>query len=198
MFFASAVSRYLRSVLLLLAIGSLSSGCAGLNPKAPQVVPVLQTEPDVIRDEHESYQLQSGGRVYEIDESGQMAQSPARIYKGVTRLGSLLLVTEPSVLSLTNGLRETGYHLAKNMRTGKPAVVTGQVVVKFKPDVDGEVIGRVYNLPMASNLLETGYVIYQTVNVNHLSTVIKLMKADSRVANAYAEVIQLRPTPRNH
>jgi hypothetical protein len=88
------------------------------------------------------------------------------------------------------------FQLAFNSRTGRPAVVTGQIITKLQEGVDPENIAADFGLTLTGNFPHINAAIYQVGYPDALNSQIGLLKADGRIVNAYAEIIENQPAAR--
>jgi len=104
--------------------------------------------------------------------------------------------TRASARSTSSVMPAEKFQLAFNSRTGRPAVVTGQIITKLQEGVDPENIAADFGLTLTGNFPHINAAIYQVGYPDALNSQIGMLKADGRIVNAYAEIIENQPTVR--
>jgi len=86
--------------------------------------------------------------------------------------------------------------LAYNSRTERPAVVTGQIIVKLVAGVSPDDIASDFDLILERDFGHIQSAVFRVRLFSRLNASIKTLNSDARIAVAYAEVIENIPTQR--
>jgi hypothetical protein len=86
--------------------------------------------------------------------------------------------------------------LAYNSRTERPAVVTGQIIVKLVAGVSPDDIAGDFDLFLVRDFGHIQSAVFRVKLFSRLATSVKTLKSDARIAAAYAEIIENIPTHR--
>ena len=154
---------------------------------------------DDVYAEREVYRIIPNGVVTLGGESQDVASTRAASSSAWSAsLGRFQLdvATRASARSTSSVMPTEKFQLAFNSRTGRPAVVTGQIITKLQEGVDPENIAADFGLTLTGNFPHINAAIYQVGYPDALNSQIGMLKADGRIVNAYAEIIENQPTVR--
>jgi hypothetical protein len=152
---------------------------------------------DEIRSEHEVYKIIPNGDVLLARDEEQIVDSASSI-SWSQHLGSFRLSIDqrPKARSNSSAIPASKYQLAFNPRTGRPAVITGQVITRLVDGANAEAIAVDFGLTLTANFPHLNAAVFQVKYPNTLAQNVALLSADVRVTQAYAEVIENMPTTR--
>jgi hypothetical protein len=154
---------------------------------------------DEVYSEREMYRIIPNGVVTLGGESQDVASTRATSDSAWSAsLGrfQLDMRRRASARSTSSVMPAQKFQLAFNSRTGRPAVVTGQIITKLQERVDPESIAADFGLILTGSFPHINAAIYQVGYPDALNSQIGLLKADGRIVNAYAEIIENQPTAR--
>ena len=148
---------------------------------------------------HETYKIIPSGQVKLI--SSTNARSSRSTSMGATiwsaQLGGFDLSIQDTgaVRSGSSGLPTSSYLLAYNPRTNKPAIVTGQIIVRLNNGAKSADIAKEFGLTLVADYPNINAAFYEFDWPDELMTKVGLLKSDSRVVDAYPEVIENLASP---
>ena len=151
------------------------------------------------RAEHETYKIIPTGQVKLI--SSTNARSSRATSMGATvwsaQLGGFDLSIQDTgaVRSASSGLPTSKYLLAYNPRTKKPAIVTGQIIVRVINGAKSADIAKEFGLTLVADYPHINAAFYEIDWPDELMMKVGLLKSDSRVVDAYIEVIENLSSP---
>jgi len=154
---------------------------------------------DEVHSEREMYRIIPNGVVTLGGESQDVASTRATsdsAWRASLGRFQLDVGARASARSTSSVMPAQKFQLAFNPRTGRPAVVTGQIITKLQEGVDPENIAADFGLTLMGNFPHINAAIYQVGYPDALNSQIGLLEADGRIVNAYAEIIENQPTTR--
>jgi hypothetical protein len=152
-----------------------------------------------ILSERETYRLVPSGEVWLFDQVvGGSANDVSPKLSWSFRLGRYQMIIRAESEDqekLTPDVTQSLW-LAYNSRTERPAVVTGQIIVKLVAGVSPDDIARDFDLMLARDFGHIQSAVFRAQSFSRLSASIKTLNSDARIAAAYAEIIENIPTQR--
>ena len=151
------------------------------------------------RAEHETYKIIPTGQVKLI--SNTNTRSSRATTMGATvwsaQLGGFDLSIQDTgaVRSASSGLPTSKYLLAYNPRTKKPAIVTGQIIVRLINGAKSADIAKEFGLTLVADYPHINAAFYEIDWPDELMMKVSLLKSDSRIVDAYLEVIENLSSP---
>lgn len=151
------------------------------------------------RAEHETYKIIPTGQVKLI--SNTNTRSSRATTMGATvwsaQLGGFDLSIQDTgaVRSASSGLPTSKYLLAYNPRTNKPAIVTGQIIVRLNNGAKSTDIAKEFGLTLVADYPHINAAFYEIDWPDELMMKVSLLKSDSRIVDAYLEVIENLSSP---
>jgi len=152
---------------------------------------------DEVHSEHETYKIIPNGDVSLADDNDQLLTS-VDATGWSQRLGRFQMSIDqrPSARSASSVVPDSKYQLGFNPRTGRAAVITGQVITRLIEGADAKAIAAEFDLTLTAHFPHLNAAVYQVRYPNMLAQNVSILTADARVTRAYAEVIEKMPTTR--
>ena len=195
----------MKQIILLLVLVNISLNGMAMEYKAnenkSEVSTLLASHAigEDVRAEHETYKIIPTGQVKLI--SNTNARSSRATSMGATvwsaQLGGFDLSIQDTgaVRSASSGLPTSKYLLAYNPRTKKPAIVTGQIIVRLINGSKSADIAKEFGLTLVADYPHINAAFYEIDWPDELMMKVGLLKSDSRVVDAYIEVIENLSSP---
>jgi hypothetical protein len=195
----------MKQIILLLVLVNISLNGMAMEYKAnenkSEVSTLLASHAigEDVRAEHETYKIIPTGQVKLI--SNTNARSSRATSMGATvwsaQLGGFDLSIQDTgaVRSASSGLPTSKYLLAYNPRTKKPAIVTGQIIVRLINGAKSADIAKEFGLTLVADYPHINAAFYEIDWPDELMMKVGLLKSDSRVVDAYIEVIENLSSP---
>ena len=195
----------MKQIILLLVLVNISFNCKAMehkeNENKSEVSALLASHAigEDVRAEHETYKIIPTGQVKLI--SSTNARSSRATSMGATvwsaQLGGFDLSIQDTgaVRSASSGLPTSKYLLAYNPRTKKPAIVTGQIIVRLINEARSADIAKEFGLTLVADYPHINAAFYEIDWPDELMMKVGLLKSDSRVVDAYIEVIENLSSP---
>jgi hypothetical protein len=195
----------MKQIILLLVLVNISLNGMAMEYKAnenkSEVSTLLASHAigEDVRAEHETYKIIPTGQVKLI--SNTNARSSRATSMGATvwsaQLGGFDLSIQDTgaVRSASSGLPTSKYLLAYNPRTKKPAIVTGQIIVRVINGAKSADIAKEFGLTLVADYPHINAAFYEIDWPDELMMKVGLLKSDSRVVDAYIEVIENLSSP---
>jgi len=148
---------------------------------------------------HETYKIIPTGQVKLISSTNARSSRATSIGSTVwsAQLGrfDMSIQDTGAVRSASSGLPTSRYLLAYNPRTNKPAIVTGQIIVRLNNGAKSADIAKEFGLTLVADYPHINAAFYELEWPDELMTKVGLLKSDSRVVDAYLEVIENLASP---
>ena len=148
---------------------------------------------------HETYKIIPTGQVKLISSTNARSSRATSIGSTVwsAQLGrfDMSIQDTPAVRSASSGLPTSRYLLAYNPRTNKPAIVTGQIIVRLNNGAKSADIAKEFGLTLVADYPHINAAFYEIDWPDELMTKVSLLKSDSKIADAYLEVIENLASP---
>ncbi|MFT5102090.1 MAG: hypothetical protein ACJA2O_003540 [Candidatus Azotimanducaceae bacterium] len=147
-----------------------------------------------VRAEYETYKIIPTGQVKLI--SSTNARSSLATSTGATvwsaQLGGfdMSIQDTKTVRYASSGLSTSKYLLAYNPRTKKPAIVTGQIIVRLNNGAKSADIAKDFGLTLFADYPHINAAFYEIDRPDELMMKVGLLRSDSRIVDAYLEVIE--------
>ena len=195
----------MKQIILLLVLVNISFNCKAMehkeNENKSEVSALLASLAigEDVRAEHETYRIIPAGQVKLI--SNTNTRSSRATTMGATvwsaQLGGFDLSIQDTgaVRSASSGLPTSKYLLAYNPRTKKPAIVTGQIIVRLINGSKSADIAKEFGLTLVADYPHINAAFYEIDWPDELLMKVSLLKSDSRIVDAYLEVIENLSSP---
>ena len=195
----------MKQIILLLILVNISLNGMAMEYKAnenkSEVSTLLASHAigEGFRAGHETYKIIPAGQVKLI--SNTNTRSSRATTMGATvwsaQLGGFDLSIQDTgaVRSASSGLPTSKYLLAYNPRTNKPAIVTGQIIVRLNNGAKSTDIAKEFGLTLVADYPHINAAFYEIDWPDELMMKVSLLKSDSRVVDAYIEVIENLSSP---
>ena len=195
----------MKQIILLLVLVNISFNCKAMehkeNENKSEVSALLASHAigEDVRAEHETYKIIPTGQVKLI--SNTNTRSSRATTMGATvwsaQLGGFDLSIQDTgaVRSASSGLPTSKYLLAYNPRTNKPAIVTGQIIVRLNNGAKSTDIAKEFGLTLVADYPHINAAFYEIDWPDELLMKVSLLKSDSRIVDAYLEVIENLSSP---
>lgn len=148
---------------------------------------------------HETYKIIPTGHVKLISStnarSSRVTSTGATVWSAQLGRFDLSIQDTGAVRSASSGLPTSRYLLAYNPRTNKPAIVTGQIIVRLNNGAKSADIAKEFGLTLVADYPHINTAFYELAWSDELMTKVGLLKSDSRVVDAYLEVIENLVSP---
>jgi len=196
----------MKRIILLLVTLNISLNCKAMELKEVETkneVSALLSSRAIgedIRAEHETYKIVPSGQVELITSSSAIptrtTSTNATIWSAQLGGFDMSIRDAPAARSVSSGLPESKYLLAYNPRTKKPAIVTGQIIVRLNSGATSADIAKDFGLKLNSDYPNINAAFYEPGRPDELMMKVDLLKSDPRIADAYPEVIESFASPR--
>ena len=195
----------MKQMILLLVFVIISLNCMAMedkeNENKSEVSALLASHAvgEGFRAGHETYKIIPTGQVKLISStnsrSSRSTSMGATIWSAQLGGFDLSIQDTGAVRSGSSGLPTSSYLLAYNPRTNKPAIVTGQIIVKLNNGAKSADIAKEFGLTLVADYPHINAAFYEFDWPDELMTKVGLLKSDSRVVDAYLEVIENLASP---
>lgn len=195
----------MKQIILLLVMMMISLNGMAMKHKAnenkSEVSTLLASHAigEDVRAEHETYKIIPTGQVKLISNtnarSSRATSVGATVWSAQLSGFDLSIQDTGAVGSASSGLPASRYLLAYNPRTNKPAIVTGQIIVRLNNGAKSADIAKEFGLTLVADYPHINTAFYEIDWLDELMTKVGLLKSDSRVVDAYLEVIENLASP---
>ena len=195
----------MKQIILLLVIVNISLNGKAMehkeNENKSQVSTLLASHAigENFRAGHETYKIIPAGQVKLIsstnEKSSRATSMGATVWSAQLGGFDLSIQDTGAVRSASSGLPTSKYLLAYNPRTNKPAIVTGQIIVRLNNGAKSADIAKEFGLTLVADYPHINAAFYELEWPDELMTKDGLLKSDSRVVDAYLEVIENLASP---
>ena len=195
----------MKQMILLLVFVIISLNCMAMedkeNENKSEVSALLASHAvgEGFRAGHETYKIIPTGQVKLISStnsrSSRSTSMGATIWSAQLGGFDLSIQDTGAVRSASSGLPTSKYLLAYNPRTKKPAIVTGQIIVRLNNGAKSADIAKEFGLTLVADYPHINAAFYEFDWPDELMTKVGLLKSDSRVVDAYLEVIENLASP---
>ena len=195
----------MKQMILLLVFVIISLNCMAMedkeNENKSEVSALLASRAvgEGFRAGHETYKIIPTGQVKLISStnsrSSRSTSMGATIWSAQLGGFDLSIQDTGAVRSGSSGLPTSSYLLAYNPRTNKPAIVTGQIIVRLNNGAKSADIAKEFGLTLVADYPHINAAFYEFDWPDELMTKVGLLKSDSRVVDAYLEVIENLASP---
>lgn len=186
-------------IFVVIGVWLLCAGCSTSQPLEASNILQRHAIGAEILSERETYRLVPSGEVWLFDQvvSGTSDDESPKL-SWSSRLGRYQMVIRAESESHEKiAPDETqSLWLAYNSRTERPAVVTGQIIVKLVAGVSPDDIAGDFDLFLVRDFGHIQSAVFRVKLFSRLATSVKTLKSDARIAAAYAEIIENIPTHR--
>jgi hypothetical protein len=188
-------------IFVVIGAWLLCAGCSTSQPLPLEASNILQRHATgaEILSEREAYRLVPSGEVWLFDQVvSDSANGVSPKLSWSSRLGRYQMVirAESENHSKLTPVETQSLWLAYNSRTERPAVVTGQIIVKLVAGVSADDIASDFDLILVRDFGHIQSAVFRVKLFSRLNASIKTLKSDARIAVAYAEIIENIPTHR--
>ena len=195
----------MKQMILLLVFVIISLNCMAMedkeNENKSEVSALLASHAvgESFRAGHETYKIIPTGQVKLISStnsrSSRSTSMGATIWSAQLGGFDLSIQDTGAVRSGSSGLPTSSYLLAYNPRTNKPAIVTGQIIVRLNNGAKSADIAKEFGLTLVADYPHINAAFYEFDWPDELMTKVGLLRSDSRVVDAYLEVIENLASP---